>query len=80
MMAATTDVTQPVIDQSVIDKLQQLPAAQQQQVLDYIEFLAQKYIPPKTLLPRVAGLHKGKVWIADDFNDPLPPEYWSGQG
>jgi len=79
MMVSTNDGTQSVIDQSVIDKLQQLPAAQQQQVLDYIEFLAQKYIPPKTKKPRVAGLHKGKVWIADDFNDPLPPEYWSGQ-
>ncbi|GAB4295070.1 MAG: hypothetical protein Fur0025_32000 [Oscillatoriaceae cyanobacterium] len=79
-MAATTDVTQPVIDQSIIHKLQQLPAAQQQQILDYIEFLAQKYIPPQTKKPRVAGLHKGKVWIADDFNAPLPPEYWSGQG
>jgi len=71
MTADTTNVTQAGIDQSVIEKLQQLPAAQQQQVLDYIEFLAQKYIKPKTRKPRVAGLHKGKVWIADDFNDPL---------
>ncbi|HIK08685.1 MAG TPA: DUF2281 domain-containing protein, partial [Oscillatoriaceae cyanobacterium M33_DOE_052] len=52
-MVSTNDGTQSVIDQSVIDKLQQLPAAQQQQVLDYIEFLAQKYIPPKTKKPRV---------------------------
>jgi prevent-host-death family protein len=23
---------------------------------------------------RVFGLDEGKVWIADDFDDPLPPE------
>ena len=23
---------------------------------------------------RVAGMDAGKVWIADDFDDPLPPE------
>ena len=23
---------------------------------------------------RVLGLDEGKVWIADDFDDPLPPE------
>ena len=26
---------------------------------------------------RVAGLGKGNVlWMSDDFNDPLPDEYW----
>jgi prevent-host-death family protein len=24
--------------------------------------------------PRVPGAWKGQVWIADDFDDPLPPE------
>lgn len=28
--------------------------------------------------PRVAGLHKGKGWISEDFNDPLSDEFWSG--
>ena len=79
MTVSTTDVTQSIIDQSVIEKLQQLPAQQQEQVLDYIEFLAQKYVKPKSSKPRVAGLHKGMGWIADDFNAPLPPEYWNGQ-
>lgn len=79
MAVSTTEVTQTGIDPAVIEKLQELPAEQQQQVVDYIEFLAQKYIKPKTRKPRVAGLHKGMGWIADDFNDPLPPEYWSGQ-
>jgi prevent-host-death family protein len=24
--------------------------------------------------PIVFGLMKGKIWVADDFDDPLPPE------
>lgn len=30
---------------------------------------------------RVAGLHKDeKWWIADDFDAPLPDEFWFGNG
>lgn len=25
---------------------------------------------------RVFGLGKGKIWMSDDFNDPLPDEFW----
>jgi len=28
--------------------------------------------------PRVAGLHAGAIWISDDFNEPLPEEFWTG--
>ncbi|MCT7968557.1 DUF2281 domain-containing protein [Laspinema sp. D1] len=68
--------TQSLIE-SAIGQLQQLPPQQQQQVLDYIEFLAQKYIEPQAPQPRVPGLHRGKVWMSEDFNDPIPAEYWS---
>jgi antitoxin (DNA-binding transcriptional repressor) of toxin-antitoxin stability system len=29
-------------------------------------------------IPRVAGLHTGAIWISDDFNEPLPEEFWAG--
>jgi prevent-host-death family protein len=29
--------------------------------------------------PRVLGLHDGEGWISDDFNEPLPDEFWLGQ-
>ena len=25
---------------------------------------------------RVFGLGRGKIWMSDDFNDPLPDEFW----
>ncbi len=46
------------IVESVTAKLQDLPKQQQQQVLEFVEFLAQKYVKPKSNQLRVAGLHK----------------------
>ncbi len=28
---------------------------------------------------RIPGLHAGKIWISDDFDDPLPDEFWLGE-
>jgi len=33
------------------------------------------YGPPK---PRVLGLHPGVITMADDFDAPLPEEFWLG--
>jgi prevent-host-death family protein len=33
--------------------------------------------------PRELGRHRGEIWIADDFDAPLPPEiqaYFDGEG
>jgi hypothetical protein len=27
---------------------------------------------------RMPGLHEGQGWISDDFNDPLPDDFWLG--
>lgn len=32
---------------------------------------------PSTAQPRKAGLSKGKIWISDDFDAPLPEELWA---
>jgi antitoxin (DNA-binding transcriptional repressor) of toxin-antitoxin stability system len=42
-------------------------------------------IPRARLLPlqagagRVPGLHQGAIQTADDFDAPLPEEFWTGQ-
>ncbi len=28
--------------------------------------------------PRVFNLHPGAMWTSDDFDDPLPDEFWLG--
>lgn len=65
----------------IIAKLQTLAPEQQQQVLDFVEFLAQKYVIPQEIpKQRVMDLFKGQIWMSDDFNDPLPDEFWMGEG
>ncbi|MBW4462123.1 MAG: DUF2281 domain-containing protein [Nodosilinea sp. WJT8-NPBG4] len=59
----------------ILEKLEQLPEALQIEVLHYIEFLAEKYAKDTpTQAPqkkRKAGLLKGKIWMAEDFDAPL---------
>lgn len=28
---------------------------------------------------RIPGLHAGTTWVRDDFDDPLPDEFWLGE-
>jgi antitoxin (DNA-binding transcriptional repressor) of toxin-antitoxin stability system len=50
-------------------------------------FLTQDSVPRARLLPagvprpageRVRGLHIGAIETSDDFDDPLPDEFWGG--
>jgi antitoxin (DNA-binding transcriptional repressor) of toxin-antitoxin stability system len=37
--------------------------------------------PVARLVPigkRVAGLHAGAIWASEDFDEPLPEEFWTG--
>jgi antitoxin (DNA-binding transcriptional repressor) of toxin-antitoxin stability system len=35
-------------------------------------------VPLPSGRPRVLGLHEGSMQIADDFDDPLPDDFWTG--
>ena len=28
-------------------------------------------------VPRIAGLHQGEIWTSNDFDEPLPEEFWT---
>jgi Protein of unknown function (DUF2281) len=76
----TSDVSQ--LSNLTLNKLKSLPIEQQQEVFDFIEFLASKYQASQTIAAkrsRIMGLFEGKGRISDDFNEPLPDEFWSGQ-
>ncbi len=65
------------ITEKIITKLQTIPLDKQKQILDYIDSIVEESLltleksqsSPKK---RVLGLHQGKIWMSDDFNDPLP--------
>jgi hypothetical protein len=72
------------LPQAILAKLEVLPPAQQQEILDFAEFLIQKYeqaLPEKASAgkQRILGLDEGKVWMSEDFDDPLPDEFWFGE-
>ena len=70
------------LSNSTLNKLKSLPIEQQRQVFDFIEFLASKYQASQSIAAkqsRVMGLFEGQGKISDDFNEPLPDEFWSGQ-
>ena len=33
---------------------------------------------PVSTKPRVPGLHPGAIWTSEDFDEPLPDEFWTG--
>ncbi|MEL6460607.1 MAG: DUF2281 domain-containing protein [Cyanobacteria bacterium J06621_15] len=72
------------IADALIAKLQNLPPEQQQTVLDFAEFLVQKNTqsqaaPTQKVQQRVLGLNQGEIWMSEDFNEPLPDEFWMGE-
>ncbi|MGK7959645.1 DUF2281 domain-containing protein [Crocosphaera sp.] len=70
------------ITEKIITKLQTIPLDKQKQILDYIDSIVEESLltleksqsSPKK---RVLGLHQGKIWMSDDFNDPLPDDFWN---
>ena len=58
-------------------KIESLPENLRKQVSDFVEFLLKRKDPSNKggteteKKKPVAGLLKGKIWIADDFDEPL---------
>jgi hypothetical protein len=61
---------------SVLDKIKLLPVSKQQEVEDFINFLADKYLNIDSNLntlemqrKNLMGRYKGKIQISEDFNE-----------
>ncbi|WP_375495473.1 DUF2281 domain-containing protein [uncultured Nostoc sp.] len=67
------------LTETLIAKFKSLSSEQQQTLLDFAEFLAQKHTPLQPNQQRVLGLNQGEIWMSEDFNDPLPDEFWMGE-
>lgn len=64
-----------MVHPTILEKLEKLPEPLQTEVLHYIEFLLEEYAKQSPVetprKKRKAGLLKGKIWMADDFDAPL---------
>jgi hypothetical protein len=59
-------------DQTILKKIHSLPDSIKGEIIDFIEFLIQKYRPAKKekIIPQYGSL-KGTFKMADDFDEPL---------
>ena len=65
--------------QSQLLKLLSLAQQGQEIVIAENEIPIVRFVPvPKVEQRRIAGLHRGAMRMHDDFNDPLPDEFWLG--
>ncbi|MDJ1172128.1 MULTISPECIES: DUF2281 domain-containing protein [Roseofilum] len=82
-----SDRTLSILD-DLSRKSQKLLPEHQELLLVFAEFLLERQaqsMPSSTanevesshIPQRVLGLHQGMGWISDDFNDPLPDEFWT---
>jgi hypothetical protein len=66
----------------ITEHTRRLPESVQREILNFVEFLFNKYSPPlarsTTLTTRQAGLHAGCAVMADDFDAPLSDDFWLG--
>lgn len=59
---------------AILEKVKKLPVQKQQEVEDFVEYLLSKYAVEETesvaeIRRKNMGWAKGKIWMADDFND-----------
>jgi len=67
----------------VADALARKAAQEGRDVAGYVQELAVRdaggsAVEPDTPDARMPGLHAGLYWIADDFDAPLPDDFWLG--
>lgn len=66
--------------ETIVNELDLVPETLLAEVLSFIRSIQNKSARSSEQLnfQRVAGLHDGQIWMSDDFNDPLPDEFWLG--
>jgi Protein of unknown function (DUF2281) len=61
--------------EQVLERLQQLPEALQQQALQYLEGFVARHTKADATNPMsrkdLFGIWQGQIWMADDFDAPL---------
>lgn len=67
--------------QSLLERLSQLPEPTQDHLAKrFLKELEEAEAQPENPLHhRIAGLGKGTIAIADDFDEPLPDSFWLGE-
>jgi hypothetical protein len=69
--------------ESIVRELEKIPEPMQLSVLEFIRSLGRSANTddrhPSALPPRILGLNRGAMKMNDDFDEPLPDEFWLGE-
>lgn len=69
--------------ESIIQELEKIPEPMQLSVLAFIHSLDRSATPdnhrPPGLPPRTLGINRSAMKMSDDFDEPLPDEFWLGE-
>ncbi len=77
MKVTTVDISQTQIP---LDDLLALIAKGEEVVIADEGKMIARLVPVESdAAPRIAGLHEGQGWVSEDFDDPLPDEFWAGR-
>jgi len=64
--------------QQLLHEIEILPVELQKQVFDFVTFLRRQQ-QKQANKSRTVGEYRGKIVIHDDFDAPLPDEFWLGE-
>lgn len=73
-------LTIPIQFDDLLKVIEKLSPEQKRVLREHLE--AEEETPVEegaTAKPRVLGLHPGAIWTSEDFDDPLPDEFWLGE-
>ena len=66
------------MDRKALDTLiDQLPAELREEVFDYASYLLERKVSRPQI--RQANLHRGAMYMKDDFDAPLSEQFWLGE-
>ncbi len=73
-------LTIPIQFDDLLKVVEKLSPEQKRILREHLEAEAEKTIEGEpSARPRVLGLHPGAIWTSEDFDDPLPDEFWLGE-
>lgn len=64
---------------TILDAIRELTPDELEQVRQVVEAESEKLAATISAKQRIFDLHPGAMWMSDDFDDPLPDEFWLGE-
>lgn len=65
--------------QQIMEQIDDLSITEIEELQAFLQAQLERKAHGKGNKPLILGLHPGAITISDDFNDPLPDEFWLGE-